>query len=344
MQLGMIGLGRMGANMVRRLRKDRHDCVGYDVHAEAVSALEKEGATGAASLAAFVKALARPRAVWLMVPAGVVDATLADLLPLLEADDVVIDGGNSYYHDDIRRAALLRDRRLHYVDVGTSGGVWGLERGFCLMIGGEEPVVRRLDPIFRSLAPGIGQASRTPGREKLGGTAEHGYLHCGPAGAGHFVKMVHNGIEYGLMAAYAEGFNILRHANVGASQHATDAETTPLRHPEHYRYDLPLGDIAEVWRRGSVVASWLLDLAASALVKSGDLGTFSGRVSDSGEGRWTVQAAIESSVPAPVLSAALFERFSSRGEGDFAAKLLSALRFEFGGHHEKPAEGGSPRA
>jgi 6-phosphogluconate dehydrogenase len=344
MQLGMIGLGRMGANMVRRLRKDRHDCVGYDVHAEAVSALEKEGATGAASLAAFVKALARPRAVWLMVPAGVVDATLADLLPLLEADDVVIDGGNSYYHDDIRRAALLRDRRLHYVDVGTSGGVWGLERGFCLMIGGEEPVVRRHDPIFRSLAPGIGQATRTPGREKLGGTAEHGYLHCGPAGAGHFVKMVHNGIEYGLMAAYAEGFNILRHANVGASQHATDAETTPLRHPEHYRYDLPLGDIAEVWRRGSVVASWLLDLAASALVKSGDLGTFSGRVSDSGEGRWTVQAAIESSVPAPVLSAALFERFSSRGEGDFADKLLSALRFEFGGHHEKPAEGGSPRA
>ena len=344
MQLGMIGLGRMGANMVRRLRKDRHDCVVYDVHAEAVSALEKEGATGAASLAAFVKALARPRAVWLMVPAGVVDATLADLLPLLEADDVVIDGGNSHYHDDIRRAARLRDRRLHYVDVGTSGGVWGLERGFCLMIGGEEPVVRRLDPIFKSLAPGLGLASRTPGREKLGGTAEHGYLHCGPAGAGHFVKMVHNGIEYGLMAAYAEGFNILRHANVGASQHATDAETTPLRHPEHYRYDLPLGDIAEVWRRGSVVASWLLDLAASALVKSGDLGTFSGRVSDSGEGRWTVQAAIESSVPAPVLSAALFERFSSRGEGDFAAKLLSALRFEFGGHHEKPAEGGSPRA
>jgi 6-phosphogluconate dehydrogenase len=344
MQLGMIGLGRMGANMVRRLRKDRHDCVGYDVHAEAVSALEKEGATGAASLAAFVKTLARPRAVWLMVPAGVVDATLADLLPLLEADDVVIDGGNSYYHDDIRRAARLRDRRLHYVDVGTSGGVWGLERGFCLMIGGEEPVVRRLDPIFKSLAPGMGQASRTPGREKLGGTAEHGYLHCGPAGAGHFVKMVHNGIEYGLMAAYAEGFNILRHANVGASQHATDAETTPLRHPEHYGYDLPLGDIAEVWRRGSVVASWLLDLAASALVKSGDLGTFSGRVSDSGEGRWTLQAAIESSVPAPVLSAALFERFSSRGEGDFAAKLLSALRFEFGGHHEKPAEGGSPRA
>jgi 6-phosphogluconate dehydrogenase len=344
MQLGMIGLGRMGANMVRRLRKDGHDCVVYDVHAAAVSALEKEGATGAASLTAFVKALARPRAVWLMVPAGVVDATLADLLPLLEPDDAVIDGGNSHYHDDIRRAGELRERRVHYVDVGTSGGVWGLERGFCLMIGGEEATVRRLDPIFKSLAPGVGLAPRTPGREKLGGTAENGYLHCGPAGAGHFVKMVHNGIEYGLMAAYAEGFNILRHANVGASQHATDAETTPLRHPEHYRYELPLRDIAEVWRRGSVVASWLLDLTASALAKSGDLATFSGRVSDSGEGRWTVQAAIESSVPAPVLSAALYERFTSRGEDDFATKLLSALRFEFGGHHEKPAEGGSPRA
>jgi 6-phosphogluconate dehydrogenase len=316
----------------------------YDVHAAAVSALEKEGATGAASLAAFVKALACPRAVWLMVPAGVVDATLADLLPLLEPDDAVIDGGNSHYHDDIRRAGELRERRLHYVDVGTSGGVWGLERGFCLMIGGEEATVRRLDPVFKSLAPGVGLAPRTPGREKLGGTAENGYLHCGPAGAGHFVKMVHNGIEYGLMAAYAEGFNILRHANVGTSQHATDAETTPLRHPEHYRYDLPLRDIAEVWRRGSVVASWLLDLTASALAKSGDLATFSGRVSDSGEGRWTVQAAIESSVPAPVLSAALYERFTSRGEDDFATKLLSALRFEFGGHHEKPAEGGSPRA
>jgi 6-phosphogluconate dehydrogenase len=300
MQLGMIGLGRMGANMVRRLRKHGHDCVVYDVHADAVSALESEGATGAASPAAFVKALARPRAVWMMVPAGVVDATLADLLPLLEPDG--------------------------------------------LMIGGEEPVVRRLDPIFKSLAPGMGGAPRTPGREQLGGTAEHGYLHCGPSGAGHFVKMVHNGIEYGLMAAYAEGFNILRHANVGASRHATDAETTPLRHPEHYRYDLPLHDIAEVWRRGSVVASWLLDLTASALVKSGDLATFSGRVSDSGEGRWTVQAAIESSVPAPVLSAALYQRFSSRGEDDFATKLLSALRFEFGGHHEKPAEGGSRRA
>jgi 6-phosphogluconate dehydrogenase len=343
MQLGMIGLGRMGANMVRRLRQDGHDCVVYDVHADAVSALENEGATGAASLAAFVKALARPRTIWLMVPAGVVDATLAELLPLLEPDDVVIDGGNSHYHDDIRRAAELSERRLHYVDVGTSGGVWGLERGFCLMIGGEEPVVRRLDPIFQSLAPGMGDAPRTPGREKLSGTAERGYLHCGPSGAGHFVKMVHNGIEYGLMAAYAEGFNILRHANVGASGHATDAETTPLRHPEHYRYDLALPDIAEVWRRGSVIASWLLDLTASALAKSGDLATFSGRVSDSGEGRWTVQAAIESSVPAPVLSAALYARFSSRGEEEFANKLLSALRFEFGGHHEKPVEGG-PRA
>ena len=330
--------------MVRRLLKGGHECVVFDMSPKAVAELVKENAVGAASLADFVKTLARPRAIWLMVPAGVVDSTLGDLLPLLEADDVVIDGGNSHYHDDIRRAGELRERRMHYVDVGTSGGVWGLERGFCLMIGGEEATVRRLDPIFKSLAPGMGSTPRTPGREKLGGTAEHGYLHCGPAGAGHFVKMVHNGVEYGLMAAYAEGFNILRHANVGASQHATDAETTPLRHPEHYRYDLPLGDIAEVWRRGSVVASWLLDLTASALVKSGDLGSFSGRVSDSGEGRWTVQAAIESSVPAPVLSAALYERFSSRGEDDFATKLLSALRFEFGGHHEKPAEGGSPRA
>ena len=344
MQLGMIGLGRMGANMVERLMKAGHECAVYDSHPAAVQELVAKGAKGSAALAEFIKLLTKPRAVWLMVPAAAVDPVLASLTPLLEAGDIVIDGGNSYYHDDIRRAGELKAKGLHYVDVGVSGGVWGLERGYCHMIGGEEPVVRRLDPIFKSLAPGMGQASRTPGREKLGGTAEHGYLHCGPAGAGHFVKMVHNGIEYGLMAAYAEGFNILRHANVGASQHATDAETTPLRHPEHYRYDLPLGDIAEVWRRGSVVASWLLDLAASALVKSGDLGTFSGRVSDSGEGRWTVQAAIESSVPAPVLSAALFERFSSRGEGDFAAKLLSALRFEFGGHHEKPAEGGSPRA
>ena len=337
MQLGMIGLGRMGANMVRRVGKAGHQCVVYDVHADAVSALAREGASGAASLPAFVKALARPRTVWLMVPAGVVDRTLGDLVPLLEPDDVVIDGGNSHYHDDIRRAGELRERRLHYVDVGTSGGVWGLERGFCLMIGGEAAVVERLDPIFKALAPGVGAIPRTEGREKIGGTAESGYLHCGPAGAGHFVKMVHNGIEYGLMAAYAEGLNILRHANVGVSQRTTDAETSLLRSPEHYRYDLNLRDIAEVWRRGSVVASWLLDLSASALTKSGDLAAFSGRVSDSGEGRWTVQAAIDESVPAPVLSTALYERFSSRGEADFAGKVLSALRFEFGGHHEKPA-------
>jgi 6-phosphogluconate dehydrogenase len=338
MQLGMIGLGRMGANMVRRVRKAGHDCVVYDVHAEAVQALAREGATGAASLAAFVKALARPRAIWLMVPAAVVDETLRALLPLLEADDVVIDGGNSHYHDDIRRAGELKPRGVHYVDVGTSGGVWGLERGFCLMIGGEAETVKRLDPIFAALAPGLGIAPRTPGREKLGGTAEQGYLHCGPAGAGHFVKMVHNGIEYGLMAAYAEGLNILRHANVGAKDHTVDAETSPLRNPEHYRYDFDIRDVAEVWRRGSVVASWLLDLTASALTKSPDLGGFSGRVSDSGEGRWTVQAAIDESVPAPVLSTALYERFSSRGEAEFASRVLSAMRFEFGGHHEKPAQ------
>ena len=338
MQLGMIGLGRMGANMVRRVRKAGHDCVVYDVHAEAVQALAREGATGTASLAAFVKALARPRAIWLMVPAAVVDETVRALLPLLEADDVVIDGGNSHYHDDIRRAGELKPRGVHYVDVGTSGGVWGLERGFCLMIGGEAETVKRLDPIFAALAPGLGIAPRTPGREKLGGTAEQGYLHCGPAGAGHFVKMVHNGIEYGLMAAYAEGLNILRHANVGAKDHTVDAETSPLRNPEHYRYDFDIRDVAEVWRRGSVVASWLLDLTASALTKSPDLGGFSGRVSDSGEGRWTVQAAIDESVPAPVLSTALYERFSSRGEAEFASRVLSAMRFEFGGHHEKPAQ------
>jgi|SRR5580704_11199467 6-phosphogluconate dehydrogenase len=338
MQLGMIGLGRMGANMVRRLRKAGHDCVVYDVHADAVAALAKEGAAGATTLPAFVKALARPRTVWLMVPAAVVDQTLQGLAPLLETDDVVIDGGNSHYHDDIRRAGELRARGLHYVDVGTSGGVWGLERGFCLMIGGETAVVKRLDPIFASLAPGIAAASRTEGREKIGGTAEQGYLHCGASGAGHFVKMVHNGIEYGLMAAYAEGLNILRHANVGATGRTADAETSPLRNPEHYRYDLDLRDITELWRRGSVVASWLLDLTANALTKSGDLAGFSGRVSDSGEGRWTVQAAVDESVPVPVLSTALYERFSSRGEGDFAGKILSAMRFEFGGHHEKPAE------
>ncbi len=344
MQLGMIGLGRMGANMVRRVRKAGHDCVVYDVHADAVQTLAREGATGTTSLAAFVKALARPRAVWLMVPAAVVDETLRALLPLLEADDVVIDGGNSHYHDDIRRAGELKPRGMHYVDVGTSGGVWGLERGFCLMIGGEAETVKRLDPIFAALAPGLGEAPRTPGREKIGGTAEQGYLHCGPAGAGHFVKMVHNGIEYGLMAAYAEGLNILRHANVGARDHAVDAETAPLRNPEHYRYDFDIRDVAEVWRRGSVVASWLLDLTASALTRSPDLGGFSGRVSDSGEGRWTVQAAIDESVPVPVLSTALYERFSSRGEGEFAGRVLSAMRFEFGGHHEKPAPEGRKSA
>jgi len=339
MQLGMIGLGRMGANMVRRLSRAGHDCVVYDVAAPAVQALAREGATGAASLAGFVQALARPRTVWIMVPAAVVDQMLDSLVPLLERDDVIIDGGNSHYHDDIRRAGELGARGLHYVDAGTSGGVWGLERGFCLMIGGEEAVVQRLDPIFASLAPGLGAIPRTPGREKLGGTAEHGYLHCGPNGAGHFVKMVHNGIEYGLMQAYAEGLNVLRHANAGAATAgAADAETSPLRNPEHYRYDLDLRDIAEVWRRGSVVASWLLDLTASALTKSPDLEGFSGRVSDSGEGRWTIAAAIDEGVPVPVLSAALHERFSSRGNGEFAAKVLSALRFEFGGHHEQPAE------
>ncbi|MGH7316139.1 MAG: phosphogluconate dehydrogenase (NAD(+)-dependent, decarboxylating) [Candidatus Rokuibacteriota bacterium] len=339
MQLGMIGLGRMGANMVRRLRGAGHDCVVYDIHAEAVQALAREGATGATSLPAFVKALARPRTVWVMVPAGAVDQTIESLVPRLERDDVVIDGGNSLYHDDIRRAGELGARGLHYVDVGTSGGVWGLERGFCLMIGGEAVVVKRLDPIFAALAPGPGTVSRTPGREKIGGTAEQGYLHCGPSGAGHFVKMVHNGIEYGLMAAYAEGLNIMRHANVGAATGTAADEASSLRSPEHYRYDLDLRDITEVWRRGSVVASWLLDLTASALTKSGDLDGFSGRVSDSGEGRWTIAAAIDEGVPVPVLSAALYERFSSRGNAEFAGRVLSALRFEFGGHREKPGEG-----
>jgi 6-phosphogluconate dehydrogenase len=335
----------MGANMVRRLHRAGHDCVVFDVSAPAVQALAREGATGAASLPSFVQALARPRAVWIMVPAAAVDQTLASLAPLLERDDVIIDGGNSHHHDDIRRAGELAARGLHYVDVGTSGGVWGLERGFCLMIGGEAAVVKRLDPIFASLAPGPGTVPRTPGREKLGGTAEHGYLHCGPNGAGHFVKMVHNGIEYGLMAAYAEGLNVLRHANAGAATtHVADAETSPLRNPEHYRYDLNLRDITEVWRRGSVVASWLLDLTASALTKSQDLEGFSGRVSDSGEGRWTIAAAVDEGVPVPVLSAALYERFSSRGNGEFAGKVLSALRFEFGGHQEKPAEDGAKRA
>jgi 6-phosphogluconate dehydrogenase len=333
----MIGLGRMGTNMVRRLLRAGHQCVVYDVQPEAVRALVKEGAVGTTSLENFTNKPKMPRAVWMMMPAAVVDPTLNSLIPLLHCDDVVIDGGNSYYHDDIRRAAELKPKGIHYVDVGTSGGVWGAERGYCLMIGGDETVVQRLDPVFASLAPSVESAPRTPGWEKVGGTAEHGYLHCGPSGAGHFVKMVHNGIEYGIMAAYAEGLNILRHANAGRQSRTVDAETTPLRHPEHYPYDLNLSEIAEVWRRGSVIASWLLDLAAIALLDSPDLAKFAGRVSDSGEGRWTIAAAIDESVPTPVLSAALYERFSSRGEGDFAGKVLSALRYQFGGHEEKPA-------
>jgi 6-phosphogluconate dehydrogenase len=338
MQLGMIGLGRMGANMTRRLLKSGHSCVVFDMMPKAVEALVKDKATGSSSLSDFVAKLSKPRAIWLMVPAAIVDKTIADLLPLLEKDDILIDGGNSYYVDDIRRAKELSSKSIHYVDVGTSGGVWGLERGYCMMIGGEKPIVAHLDPIFSTLAPGIGDVERTPGRKKADGTSEQGYLHCGPNGAGHFVKMVHNGIEYGLMAAYAEGFNILRGANVGKHVNEIDAETTPLRDPEHYQYDLNLPDIAEVWRRGSVVASWLLDLTASALVKDPPLANFSGRVSDSGEGRWTIKAGIDEGVPTPVLTTALYERFSSRGEALFQDKLLSAMRFEFGGHVEK-AEG-----
>ena len=335
MQLGMIGLGRMGGNMVRRLMRAGHECVVYDVHPPAVKALADEGATGADSVAAFVNALRQPRTIWLMVPAALVDRTLAGLSPHLVLGDTLIDGGNSYYHDDIRRWAELKARGLHYIDVGTSGGVFGLDRGYCLMIGGERTAVERLDPIFSALAPGVDAAPRTPGTDYSAGTAERGYLHCGPAGAGHFVKMVHNGIEYGLMAAYAEGLNILHHADVGLHQQESDAETTPLRHPEHYRYQLDLAQITELWRRGSVISSWLLDLTARALSESPDLSRFAGRVSDSGEGRWTIAAAVDESVPAPVLSAALFQRFSSRGEGDFADKLLSALRYQFGGHQEK---------
>jgi 6-phosphogluconate dehydrogenase len=337
MQLGMVGLGRMGANMVQRLLKGGHQCVVFDTSPRAVSELTKEHAVGAASLSDLVKKLEKPRAVWLMVPAAVVDKTIADILPALEPGDILIDGGNSYYIDDIRRAKELAPKRIHYVDVGTSGGVWGLERGYCMMIGGEPRIVEHLDPIFATLAPGRGDISPTPGRGEIGGTAERGYLHCGPNGAGHFVKMVHNGIEYGIMAAYAEGIGVLRSANVGKQTHAVDAETTPLRDPEHYQYDLNLPDIAELWRRGSVIASWLLDLTASALAKDPALSGFAGRVSDSGEGRWTIKAAIDEAVPAHVLTAALYERFSSRGEAEFADKLLSAMRYEFGGHVEKPA-------
>ena len=337
MQLGMIGLGRMGANMVRRLVKRGHQCVVFDVSSKAVSELATEGAIGAGSLPDLLNKLDTPRAVWLMVPAAVVDKTIADLLPHLEAGDILIDGGNSYYVDDIKRARDLAAKRIHYVDVGTSGGVWGLERGYCMMIGGETEVVQLLDPIFSALAPGIGDIPRTPGRDEHDGTAEQGYLHCGPNGAGHFVKMVHNGIEYGIMAAYAEGLAVLRSANVGKQETKTDAETTPLRDPEHYQYELDLRNITEVWRRGSVIASWLLDLTATALLEDPTLSKFAGRVSDSGEGRWTIKAAIDEAVPAPVLTASLYERFSSRGEADFLNKLLSAMRYEFGGHLEKRA-------
>jgi 6-phosphogluconate dehydrogenase len=339
MQIGMIGLGRMGANMVRRLMRGGHACVVYDRNAEAVRSLAGEGAVGAASPDDFVAKLDASRAIWLMVPAAVVDSTLNDLVARLQSDDIIIDGGNSYYIDDIRRAAELKSKGIHYVDVGTSGGIWGMARGYCQMIGGETEIVRRLDPIFKTLAPGRGDIPRTPGREKVSGTAEDGYLHCGPSGAGHFVKMVHNGIEYGLMAAYAEGLNILSHANVGKQDRSVDAETTPLRNPGHYQYDFNLADITEVWRRGSVVASWLLDLTAIALLKQPQLANFSGSVSDSGEGRWTLTAAIEEGAPVPVLSAALYQRFTSRGEDDFATKVLSAMRFEFGGHVERAAGG-----
>ncbi len=336
MQLGMIGLGRMGANMVRRLLRGGHQCVVFDRSAQAVSELVQAKATGAASLKEFVSKLDKPRAVWLMVPAAVTEQTIADLQSQLESGDIVIDGGNSYYIDDIRRARELEPRGIHYVDVGTSGGVWGFERGYCQMIGGEDDIVKRLEPIFATLAPGRGSIERTAGRDKVRGTAEQGYLHCGPVGAGHFVKMVHNGIEYGLMAAYAEGLGVLRAANVGKSAHVADAETTPLRDPEHYQYDFNLADITELWRRGSVVASWLLDLTAGALLEDPALAKFAGRVSDSGEGRWTVKAAIDEAVPTPVLSTALYQRFSSRGEADYQDKILSAMRYAFGGHHEKP--------
>ena len=337
MQLGMVGLGRMGANMVRRLMKGGHDCVVFDRSPQTVEEFVKEKATGASGLPDMVKKLKKPRAIWLMIPAAAVDATIAQIEPHLEAGDILIDGGNSYYIDDIRRAKQLAGKGIHYVDVGTSGGVWGLERGYCMMIGGSDEVVQHLDPIFKTIAPGVGDIPRTPGREKLGGTSELGYLHCGPSGGGHFVKMVHNGIEYGIMAAYAEGLGILRSANIGKGTHEVDAETTPLRDPEHYQYDFNLADVTEVWRRGSVISSWLLDLTASALAQDPALTKFSGRVSDSGEGRWTIKASIDEAVPSPVLTSALYERFSSRGEADYANKVLSAMRFAFGGHLEKPA-------
>jgi 6-phosphogluconate dehydrogenase len=338
MQIGMIGLGRMGANMVRRLLKGGHQCVVFDTSAKAVTELTQLKVIGSSSLAEFAQKLSKPRTVWLMVPAAAVDKTIAAVLPHLERDDILIDGGNSYYVDDIRRAKELSSKGIHYVDVGTSGGVWGLERGYCMMIGGERDVVQNLDPIFATLAPGTGSISRTPGRDKRGGTAEQGYLHCGPNGAGHFVKMVHNGIEYGLMAAYAEGLAVLHAANAGEKQHVVDAETTPLRDAEYYQYDLNLADIAEVWRRGSVIASWLLDLIASALAEDAALTKFGGRVSDSGEGRWTIKAAIDEGVPVPILATALYQRFTSRGEKAFQDKLVSAMRFGFGGHLEKPAK------
>jgi 6-phosphogluconate dehydrogenase len=336
MQLGMIGLGRMGGNMVERCLRDGHDMVVSDRNAETVASYVAKGAVGTVSLSALIDALTPPRAIWMMVPAAIVDSLIGELVDLVEPGDILIDGGNSYYIDDIRRAKALQAKGIHYVDVGTSGGVWGLERGYCLMIGGETPIVKRLDPIFASLAPALDSAPPTPGREKKSGTAAHGYLHCGPHGAGHFVKMVHNGIEYGLMAAYAEGLNILHHANIGKREHGVSAEETPLRTPEAYQYDFNLADITELWRRGSVIASWLLDLTARALLDDPALSDFGGRVSDSGEGRWTIHAAIDEAVPAPVLTAALYERFNSRGEADFANKILSAMRFQFGGHAEMP--------